>query len=306
MPWSKQMPSPHRTESVRFCSDGATLAGLLDLPAQRPAPGIVLAHGYSNDKREFGGFDEAASLLAEAGHAVLRFDFRGCGESDGLPGVMRVATEWTADIRAAVSYLLTRPEIDVDRVAVIGQSMGGGMAAYAASMDERLRCAVAWAGVSDGERWQRDLWTARRGEAGWRAFRARLEHDRAERARTGISTRASLADTLAQDEEEAAYLAEMASRFSLFRNEIALESADSALMFRPVDALRHCLCPILFIHGAADALVPLSHSEDMATIAGAKGRLAVISDAGHDLPIGPYKNETFALTLQWLAKRLAE
>ncbi len=272
------MPSPHRTESVRFCSDGATLAGLLDLPAQRPAPGIVLAHGYSNDKREFGGFDEAASLLAEAGHAVLRFDFRGCGESDGLPGVMRVATEWTADIRAAVSYLLTRPEIDVDRVAVIGQSMGGGMAA----------------------------WTARRGEAGWRAFRARLEHDRAERARTGISTRASLADTLAQDEEEAAYLAEMASRFSLFRNEIALESADSALMFRPVDALRHCLCPILFIHGAADALVPLSHSEDMATIAGAKGRLAVISDAGHDLPIGPYKSETFALTLQWLAKRLAE
>jgi pimeloyl-ACP methyl ester carboxylesterase len=165
---------------------------------------------------------------------------------------------------------------------------------------------VAWAGVSDGERWQRELWIARRGEAGWRNFEARIARDRALRVETGSSERCALAETLAQDEEEAAYLAEMAGKFPLFRNEIALESADSALMFRPVDALRHCLCPILFIHGSADALVPLSHSEDMATIAGAKGRLAVISDAGHDLPIGPYKSETFALTLQWLGKHLAE
>jgi dipeptidyl aminopeptidase/acylaminoacyl peptidase len=133
------MQSPYRPESVRFGSDGATLAGLLSLPQRLPAAGIVLAHGYSNDKREFGGFDEAASVFAEAGYGVLRFDFRGCGESDGVPGVMRVATEWTADIRAAVSYLLTRPEIDADRVAVVGQSMGGGMAAYAAAMDARWR-----------------------------------------------------------------------------------------------------------------------------------------------------------------------
>jgi dipeptidyl aminopeptidase/acylaminoacyl peptidase len=165
---------------------------------------------------------------------------------------------------------------------------------------------VAWAGVSDGERWQRELWTARRGEAGWREFKSRIERDRAARGATGVSERCLLAETLAQNEEEAEYLAEMARKFPLFRNEIALESADSALAFHPVDALRHCLCPTLFIHGTADALVPLDHSEDMAAAAGVKGRLAVISDAGHDLPIGPYKNETFALTLQWLEKHLAE
>jgi dipeptidyl aminopeptidase/acylaminoacyl peptidase len=300
------MPSRNPPEPVRFYSDGATLAGLLNLPARLPAPGVVLSHGYSNDKREFGGFDDAAEVFANAGAVVLRFDFRGCGESEGIPGVMRVATEWTADIRAAVSYLLTRPEVDPDRIAVIGQSMGGGMAACAAAMDDRLRCAVAWAGVSDGERWQRDLWTARRGKDGWQGFRARIAQDRAARVESGVSERCLLAETLAQNEDEAAYLAEMAARFPLFRNDIALESADSALAFRPVDALRHCLCPILFIHGAADALVPLNHSEDMVAAAGDKGRLEVIPDAGHDLPIGPYKGETFALTVRWLEKHLAE
>jgi hypothetical protein len=293
------------TTSVAFFSDGACISGLLTLPARTPAAGVVLAHGYCNDKHEFGGFDAAAAVLAEAGYAVLRFDFRGCGESDGIPGRMLVSSEWPADLRSAITYLRSRAEVDAERIGVVGQSMGGGMVALAAAIDPRIRCAVSWAGVSNGERWQRDLWMTRHGEQGWRAFLAQIEADRVRRVATGASECRSLAETLAQNTEETAFLDEMTGRFPAFRNVITLESADSTLAFRPVDALAHCLCPILFIHGTADALVPADHAVAMRQQAGALADLALIEGAGHDLPIGDYKSEVHALTLAWLARHLA-
>jgi len=295
-----------KTTEVNFFSEGDRIAGLLSLPATpRPAPGVVLAHGYSNDKHEFGGFDTADDVLTAAGYAVLRFDFRGCGESAGIPGRMLVSTQWPSDLRSAISYLRTRPEVDPTRIGLVGNSMGGGMVTLIASTDPRVRCAVSWAGVSDGERWQREIWTAHYGEQGWRAFLAQIEADRARRVLTGNSERRSLAETLAQNAEETAFLDEMAARFPAYRNEIELESADNTLAFRPVDALTHCQCPILFVHGTEDLLVLPDHALAMHKQAGAQSELALFEGAGHDLAFGPYQGEVRSLTLAWLARHLA-
>ena len=143
------------------------------------------------------------------------------------------------------------------------------------------------------------------GEQGWRAFLAQLEADRARRVLTGNSERRSLAETLAQNAEETAFLDEMAARFPAYRNEIELESADNTLAFRPVDALTHCQCPILFIHGTEDRLVLPDHTLAMHKQAGTQSELTQFEGAGHDLAFGPYQDEVRSLTLAWLARHLA-
>jgi dipeptidyl aminopeptidase/acylaminoacyl peptidase len=122
-------------------------------PAKISPPAVVLAHGYANDRSEFGGFDALAAAFVAEGYVVLQFDFRGCGESDSPAGRMLCATEWPLDLISAISYLQTRSEVDARRIGLVGQSMGGGEVTYVSACDDRVACAVSLAGVGDGARW---------------------------------------------------------------------------------------------------------------------------------------------------------
>lgn len=64
--------------------DGTVLSGLLRSDVEKPAPLVVMAHGFSGVKEEIGHY---ASSLASAGYCALSFDCRGFGESDGVPAV---------------------------------------------------------------------------------------------------------------------------------------------------------------------------------------------------------------------------
>ena len=61
-----------------------------------------------------------AEEMANRGFAALAFDFRGWGASTGDVQYLEDPTRKTADINAAVDYLATRPEVDVDRIAGLG------------------------------------------------------------------------------------------------------------------------------------------------------------------------------------------
>ena len=70
---------------VTFPSGGLQLSGTLHLPteARGPSPAVAICHGFGGNSR---GADRVAfaAALAQAGHVVLRFDFRGCGESEEI------------------------------------------------------------------------------------------------------------------------------------------------------------------------------------------------------------------------------
>ena len=134
-----------RTERVTVDADGVTLVGDLHLPDRDgAAPGLVLTGPFTGVKEQVVG--TYARRMAEAGYAALAFDHRGFGESEGRRQHEDPEGK-LADLRAAVGFLSARPDVDADRIGLLGVCLGGGYAVRAAAFDPRVR---AVAGVAGG------------------------------------------------------------------------------------------------------------------------------------------------------------
>lgn len=129
-------------EDHGFEVDGETCAAWF-YPGQAgetPAPAIVMAHGLSGTRRD--GLGPFAERFASAGIAALLFDHRGFGDSGGEPDLFH-PTRQLDDWRAAIAFARSLPDIDPDRIATFGSSMGGGNALAAAADDRRVAAAVS-------------------------------------------------------------------------------------------------------------------------------------------------------------------
>jgi alpha-beta hydrolase superfamily lysophospholipase len=98
-----------------------TLAAKLYVPAEEGAfPGILLCHGFASCKEEYMSLPHA---LARQGFSVLTFDFSGHGESTGPRGYVSEHSHLDDTLRA-YQALIERPEVDLNRTALIGHSLG--------------------------------------------------------------------------------------------------------------------------------------------------------------------------------------
>jgi cephalosporin-C deacetylase-like acetyl esterase len=149
---------------VSFYSEGRRIKGVLGAPAAaRRTPAVIWSHGYGAYKDVLGG-PLVGERLVPAGYAVLRIDHRGCGESEASPrGKCVQGIESVADLNAAVSFLQTQPEVDPERIGLIGESHGGATALMAAALDRRAASVVACDAFGDGGAWLRHMWRAKRG-----------------------------------------------------------------------------------------------------------------------------------------------
>ncbi|MER3499963.1 MAG: hypothetical protein IMHGJWDQ_000435 [Candidatus Fervidibacter sp.] len=134
---------------VQFRVEGQTVYGMLHLPDREgKVPAVALCHGFTGNRIEAHRlFVKMARCLATNGIAALRFDFRGCGESEGDFEQVTVSSEIT-DALAALDFLRKQPEIDPERIGLIGLSLGGCVATCAAARDGRVRALVLWAAVA--------------------------------------------------------------------------------------------------------------------------------------------------------------
>jgi uncharacterized protein len=151
--------APYSAEEVKVRTPaGLTLAGTLTLPLVRRArvPAVVLITGSGPEDRDeasvvlpegYRPFREIADTLTRRGIAVLRLDDRGVGGSDAGPAGATTA-DFAADVRAALAWLRTRPEIDPARLGLVGHSEGGVIAPMVAVDDPRLRGIVLIAGTA--------------------------------------------------------------------------------------------------------------------------------------------------------------
>lgn len=131
-------------ESLDVQHKGRTLRGALHLPQSTPAPAIVLCHGFSGTRSEFGyTFVRLANRLAAQGVAVYRFDFAGGGESDGDFADLTVSDQVSQTL-AVLEAVGRHPGVDPDRLSLLGMSMGGLTASLAAAQ-RPVRSLTLWA-----------------------------------------------------------------------------------------------------------------------------------------------------------------
>ena len=131
----------NRTD-VEFNAEGTTLRGWLYRPdTDGIVPGVVMAHGFSATKEMY--LDSFAEVFARAGMAVLVFDNRNFGASDGEPRLEIDPWAQVRDYRHAISYIQTLPGIDRDRIGVWGSSYSGGHVLVLGAIDKRIKAVVS-------------------------------------------------------------------------------------------------------------------------------------------------------------------
>lgn len=138
-----------RTSRTSFPSGGEQCAAWLTLPeGDGPHPVVVLVHGGGATHEMMLGQYER--WFAEAGLAVLAFDFRYLGESGGKPRQLVSQRRYAADVDAALAFARSRPELDSQRVALWGTSFGASHVLAGAARHPWLAAAVTQCPVFSG------------------------------------------------------------------------------------------------------------------------------------------------------------
>lgn len=147
-------PYPYYSEDVTFENkkEGITLAGTLTLPQKEGNfPVVVLISGSSPQNRdeeilEHKPFLVISDYLTRNGIAVLRYDDRGTALSKGKYSGS-TTLDFATDTQAAVDYLLTRKEINKNKIGLVGHSEGGVIAPMVAANSKSISFIVLLAGV---------------------------------------------------------------------------------------------------------------------------------------------------------------
>ncbi|GHH85728.1 alpha/beta hydrolase [Streptomyces sulfonofaciens] len=132
------MLETHRTS---FISRGHRCAAWITCPTgQGPWPAVVLVHGFgaTHDMR----LDRYEQAFAAAGIAVVAFDFRHIGASEGTPRQLVSIPRQLADVDAALAFTAGDPRIDPTRIALWGTSMGATHVLLAAAEHPEIAAAV--------------------------------------------------------------------------------------------------------------------------------------------------------------------
>ena len=144
---------PYALEEIAFDAAGATLAGVLSLPeTPGPHPAVALVSGSGAQDRDganpaLPGYEPLrwlADHLTRAGFAVLRWDERGVGASTG-DHANATSADLADDLEAAVRTLAARPDVDPQRVGVLGHSEGGAIVAMVGARAPEVAFVIAMA-----------------------------------------------------------------------------------------------------------------------------------------------------------------
>ncbi len=267
-PYAAPPDAPYRAEDVEFAAlDGRTLSGTLTLPlGGGPWPGVVTVSGSGRQDRDehirgvgadHRPFRDIADALARRGVATLRFDDPGVGGSEAL-GADATPFDYADDVRAALAYLRSRPEVDGTRAALLGHSEGGVVAPHVAASDSLLAGLVLLAAPA---------YTLRRVNRQQRGKRFEL----------------SPSPPSAEQIEAELDRTDPAAEFE------ALESAwrRAVWNYDPLPTARTIAAPVLVLHGATDQQISPDQADTLAAALRA-GR-----SAGVTLRVFPQINHMF-------------
>lgn len=277
-----------RTEELRFRAGELSLAATLTLPdGKGRLPWALLVPSWLHRNRD-GDWDRAghpdwyapvladapdglfarlAGALATQGVATLRYDPRGCGESDGSWEGSDLFSR-IDDARDAIGAMRSRNELDLRRTAIVGHGEGAVIALSVAISDPAIG-AVGLIGAFA------------------RSYRDVLRRGVAERNRTGHDREHPIVAALDRDAEE---LIERAERheptFMIEANELNLAAWEQAFHTPPLALATMLHRSVVLAHGTTDAWSDPDESRLLARVLSDAGNdpvLQLVDGAGHDL-----------------------
>lgn len=138
---------PLRRVSVPY--EGTTLPSYLYLPQNGSGrhPAVVFVGGADDCKEEL-HFSAPVEMITARGLACLTFDGPGKGETLRLKK-LPTRPDFEKVVTAAIDFLEKCPEVDAERIGLVGISMGGYFAPRGAAYDQRVKACVSWSGLYD-------------------------------------------------------------------------------------------------------------------------------------------------------------
>ena len=131
-------------KDIEFLSQNVILRGRLYLPkmaSSKKHPAIIMAHGFTSTVNNMTA-DKYAERFREAGFAVVIYDHRNLGISDGEPRQEINFWEQSRGYIDALDFVTDQPEIDTSKIAVWGASMSAREAFLVGSIDNRVSAII--------------------------------------------------------------------------------------------------------------------------------------------------------------------
>src|SRR5262249_48722444 len=207
-------------------------------------------------------------------YVVLRFDMRGCGESEGEFGRV-ICLEQVEDTRNALAFLAQHPAVDPSRIGLIGSSFGGAVAVYTGGVDQRV-AAGSFHGRRGGRGSDRKFGGKQKSREGGAPFTTMHKEGREPRAKPGKSLMVPRYDIVPIPPHLRSNLANKSIE------SFPAETAQSMFDFRADDVVgRIAPRPLLLLHAANDSVTPTEQSIELFKRAGQPTELHLISGADH-------------------------
>ncbi len=162
------VPGPnYKRYIVSYLSEGLKIYGLLTVPiGDKPNGGwpvILFNHGYIppgqyNTVESYAGMVDP---LASTGFIVFKPDYRGNGNSEGIPTQPYVTPDYVTDSMNAISSIKKYPDANPNNIGIVGHSMGGNITLHELVVLKDIKAAELLAGVVGDETGIYDWWQSR-------------------------------------------------------------------------------------------------------------------------------------------------
>jgi dipeptidyl aminopeptidase/acylaminoacyl peptidase len=288
-----------------FYSKGIPLSSTITVPDEKDIlgkkyPTVILLHGHSRYRND--GLNRLAKVLGDNGFASIRFDFRGCGEKAVNRYHLYCDSEMPEDVISALSFAESLPFVDDGRLGLAGISLGALMTVCVCGMGEsRVKSAVAMSGAAD----MMQLTKSKFSKSEWESLLEKIKEDRKIAAATGVSQMVNRLEMINSTQKEKEF-GIIESLLDPGQNEyITLDSFTSAMRVKPISVCGNIDCPIFFMHGEVDEIIPPENSKMLyEKVKRSDKKIKIYEGVDHNIPICKKRETVFRDIVEWFQETL--
>lgn len=298
--------------NIEFLSKGTKCRGWFYLPdnleKDEKLAIVVMAHGFSAVKEmRLANFAEKFSA---AGLAVLVFDFRFLGESEGEPRSQIFPYQQLEDYKNAISWVLGQPEVDPDRIGVWGTSYSGGHVLHLGAFDRRVKAVVSQ--VPNICAWKSIV--KQQGKEALSMLGQMVAADRSARYQDDtinflpvVAPEGEVAVLGTPDSFE--FFAGKGDDFyPNWKNQVSVESLEKMIAYHPADAIEVISpTPLLMLAAESDLLIPIDLVREAFERAGEPKKLIILPCGHFDLYENqPWHDQAVSAATDWFTTHLID